>query len=164
MMSLRTGTHQSAPPPQRLPNTIMRSTRIMGLGFSRWSLWPGDAERSTTAATNTWPACWRRWGVSWGAGSASNGARGKALFPPEPPDGQTAAAAARSPSPHHRLLHPPGRFPQKPARASATAPMSSPLPPTWRANCSSSSTSCAASPTPRAPTPSSRSVNPSLGW
>jgi hypothetical protein len=46
MMSLRTGTHQSAPTLQGLPNNIMHLTRIMGLGFSRWWLRAGDDERS----------------------------------------------------------------------------------------------------------------------
>jgi len=45
MMSLRTGPHQSAPPPQGLPNSIMHPTRIMGLGFSREWLREGDDER-----------------------------------------------------------------------------------------------------------------------
>jgi hypothetical protein len=45
MMSLRTGTHQSVPTPQELPNNIMHPTRIMGLGFSRWWLRPGDGKR-----------------------------------------------------------------------------------------------------------------------
>jgi hypothetical protein len=45
MMSLRTGTHQSAPTPQGMPNNIMHPTRSMGLGFSRWWLRAGDDER-----------------------------------------------------------------------------------------------------------------------
>ena len=45
MISLRTGTHQSVPTPQGLPNNIMHPTRIMGLGFSRWWLRAGDDER-----------------------------------------------------------------------------------------------------------------------
>jgi len=45
MMSLRTGTHQSVPTPQGLPNNIMHPTRIMGLGFSRWWLRAGDDGR-----------------------------------------------------------------------------------------------------------------------
>ena len=45
MMSLSTGTHQSVPTPQGLPNNIMHPTRIMGLGFSRWWLRAGDDER-----------------------------------------------------------------------------------------------------------------------
>ena len=45
MMSLRTGTHQSVPTPQGLPNNIMHPTRIMGLGFTRWWLRAGDDER-----------------------------------------------------------------------------------------------------------------------
>jgi len=47
MMSLRTAPHQSAPPPQGLPNSIMHPTRIMGLGFSREWLREGDDERWT---------------------------------------------------------------------------------------------------------------------
>jgi hypothetical protein len=33
MMSLRTGSHQSVPTPQGLPNNIMHPTRIMGSVF-----------------------------------------------------------------------------------------------------------------------------------
>jgi len=47
MMSLRTGSHQSVPTPQGLPNNIMHPTRIMGLAFSRWWLRAGDDERLT---------------------------------------------------------------------------------------------------------------------